>query len=96
MYSDVSYSINIKNTGYARPTNEYRVRLKFVSTDEECTMDHSDVDIRTWYANDTDVYAISGVARLPTNIPDGSYAVYMVIAVSKWRTFFALSVPSVI
>lgn len=53
-------------------------------------MEHSDVDVRTWYANDADVYAISGVARLPTNIPDGSYAVYMVIAVSKPRAFFTL------
>ena len=81
-FRDVSYSVNIQNRGYSRPIGEYRFRLWFISTDIECMMEDSTVDVRTWYASDTAIYAISGIARLPNMIPDGSYSVYLDLAVS--------------
>ena len=79
---DVSYSLDIQNKGYSRPIIGHRFRLRFIATDLECMMEDSTVDVRTWYASDTATYTISGIARLPNMIPDGSYSVYLDLAVS--------------
>ena len=84
---DVSYSISIENRGNAAPIHHHLFRLVFVSTHsvtgqvtQECSMVDSSVDIRTWYASGTAIYTITGMARLPNNIPDGLYDVYLDLA----------------
>ena len=80
---DVAYSLILSNNGYSRPLQKYRFRLRFKSTDVECIMEDSSVDTRTWYANES--HTVSGVARLPVDMPDGSYAVHLELAVSIFR-----------
>ena len=80
---DVAYSLTFSNNGYSRPLQKYRFRLRFKSTDVECIMEDSSVDTRTWYANES--HTVSGVARLPVDMPDGSYAVHLELAVSIFR-----------
>ena len=45
-------------------------------------MENASVDVSTWYASDTETYTASGVARIPATMTDGTYNVYLELAVS--------------
>jgi len=79
---DLSYTVTLKNQGYARPIYDRKFRLKFISDSQECTVEDPSVDVNKWYASATDTYTVSGVASLPADIPAGSYNVYLDLAVS--------------
>ena len=90
----VIYSLTVKNVGYAKPLHNRRFSLKFISDELICQMVDTSVDIRLWRPSDSDTYTVSGAASLPDVVVEGTFAVYLDLAVSllgftpmEWRSF---------
>ena len=79
----VSYLITFENRGYSRPLHDRKFRLRFVSSDLECVMEDTSVDVRTWWPSNIGSYTVLGVAGLPDNIVDGQYNMYLDLSVSE-------------
>ena len=84
----VTYSLTVKNVGYAKPLHNRSFLLKFVSDELNCQMVDASVDIRLWRPSESDTYTVSGVASLPDMVAEGTFAVYLDLAVSLLRFTF--------
>jgi hypothetical protein len=76
----VPYSMEVQNVGYASLVNRrpFQLVLRENLTNATCGGVAFEVDMRKWFGGGTHV--VSGNLALPTNIPVGSYALFLNLA----------------
>ena len=98
----VAYSLTVQNTGYAAPTDPLYMELilRQSITGRVCTGNDKTIDARKWYGGK--IFSISGTARLPNNMPAGTYDLLFTLLIlmrelgTVWKTKLKLLMTVVI